>query len=69
MFQTKKNGGRDYEIRRLKIPISLKVMRSLYFKTHLATIRAISIPALISILIPILKEESTYVPATDELAI
>lgn len=44
-------------------------MRSLHFKTHLATIRAISIPALVSILIPILKEESTYFPATDELAV
>lgn len=69
IFQSKKNEDRDYEIKRLKIHISLKVMRSLDIKTHLDTIRAISIPALISMLISILKEESTYFPATDELAI
>lgn len=32
-------------------------MSSLYIKTHLTTIRAISVPDLIPILTPILKEE------------
>lgn len=50
-------GGRDYEIRRLKVRMNLKAMSSLHVKTHLATIRTISIPALISILNSILKEE------------
>lgn len=55
VFWSKKNGGRDQEITRRKVPISLKVQGAHTFKTHLSTVRAGSIPDLISILIPIFQ--------------